>query len=122
VPCPPRGSGYFTWWSILDQRWASGPRWPARSRSSDGGLRRAPGAACLHRLGDGDALRLLLACSLFRGRRFPISYPFLLYFGQIVGAAVKSYVMFRLDRQRWTRQSLSLGWLTFGVLFITGLI
>jgi glycosyltransferase Alg8 len=28
-----------------------------------------------------------------------------LYFGQIFGAAIKTYVMFRLDRQRWTRQS-----------------
>lgn len=47
-----------------------------------------------------------LVLSLFRGGGFPISYPFLLYFSQIVGAAVKSFVMFRLDRQRWTRQGV----------------
>jgi glycosyltransferase Alg8 len=80
-----------------------------------------------------------------RGRGFPITYPALLYFGQIVGAAVKSYVLFRLDRQRWTRQSsgpaghlaladrlrglgstyvhlLALGWLTFGVMLLSGLV
>ena len=80
-----------------------------------------------------------------RGRGFPITYPVLLYFGQIVGAAVKSYVLFRLDRQRWTRQSagpsalpalglrlrglgstyvhaLALGWLTFGVMLLSGLV
>ncbi len=76
---------------------------------------------------------------------FPIRYPALLYFGQIVGAAVKSYVLFRLDRQRWTRQQaarravarpdlgrrlrdwssrvahgLALGWLTFALVFVSG--
>jgi glycosyltransferase Alg8 len=83
------------------------------------------------------------ALSLFRGGGFPISYPALLYFGQIMGAAVKSYVMFRLDRQRWTRQGaavarpvaaragdlvssyvhlLTLGWLTLGVILLSGLV
>ena len=77
---------------------------------------------------------------------FPIRYPVLLYFGQIVGATVKSYVLFRLDRQRWTRQQaagrarsrqslgarlrawssslahgLALGWLVFGLVLVTGL-
>ena len=44
----------------------------------------------------------------FRGP-FPVTYPFLLYFGQIMGATIKSYVSFRLDRQKWTRQATSIG-------------
>jgi mannuronan synthase len=40
----------------------------------------------------------------FRGESFPISFPFLLYFSQIAGAVTKSFIMFRLDRQKWTRQ------------------
>src|SRR5690606_24909189 len=43
----------------------------------------------------------------FRGL-FPITYPFLLYFGQLFGAVIKTSVMFRLDRQRWTRQATTL--------------
>lgn len=42
--------------------------------------------------------------SLFRGQWFPVSHPLILYFGQIAGAAVKTFVLFRLDRQKWTRQ------------------
>ena len=86
------------------------------------------------------------ALSLFRGGGFPITYPPLLYFGQIFGAAVKSSVMFKLDQQRWTRQGsgsraapltlrqrlragssryvqlLAYGWFGLGVLFLTGLL
>ena len=87
------------------------------------------------------------AICLFRGRSFPIVYTGLLYFGQLFGAAVKSYVLFRLDRQKWTRQAsasavgirrpigervraasssylhvLTLGWLTVAVLYLTGVV
>ncbi|ETW14774.1 alginate biosynthesis protein [Roseivivax marinus] len=143
----PRRIGFFTWWSILDQRvsiWTTlfGPiavlltallatpvvipayiAWVMFTRYVFCG-----------------------ALSLFRGGGFPIVYPPLLYFGQIVGAAVKSYALFRLDVQRWTRQSaakaavrrplgqrlraasstymhtLAVGWLTLGVLLLTGLV
>src|SRR3546814_663119 len=32
------------------------------------------------------------------------NFPFLLFFNQIFGSLVKTYIFFRLDRQRWTRQ------------------
>ncbi|MCK5285077.1 MAG: glycosyltransferase [Alphaproteobacteria bacterium] len=32
-------------------------------------------------------------------------YPFFLYYNQIVGSFVKTYVLFRLDKQKWTRQN-----------------
>jgi glycosyltransferase Alg8 len=138
--------GFFTWWSLLDQRISI---WTTLA---------GPLAVLLTALFVNPAIlpayvawvmatryAFCVALSLFRrGAGFPITYPFLLYFGQIVGAAVKSFVMFRLDRQRWTRQSaksgpraasarlgnilssyvhvLTLGWLTLGVLFMTGLI
>ncbi len=35
-------------------------------------------------------------------------YPFFLYYNQIVGSMVKTYVVFRLDKQRWTRQKTTL--------------
>ncbi|MFA7276772.1 MAG: glycosyltransferase [Pseudobdellovibrionaceae bacterium] len=35
-------------------------------------------------------------------------YPFFLYYNQIVGSLVKTYVLFRLDKQRWTRQNTTL--------------
>lgn len=106
----PSTIGHFTWWSLRDQKLSI---WTTLS---------GPLAVLL------TAIFLELAVipayiawvmgtryvycgiiSTFRGRWFPISNPFLLYFGQIVGAAVKSYVLFRLDRQKWTRQSASTG-------------
>lgn len=137
--------GFFTWWSILDQRVSV---WTTLA---------GPLSVVLTSILVNPAILpaylawvmatryvFCILLSLFRRQMFPISYPFLLYFGQIVGAAVKSFVMFRLDRQRWTRQTavsatrpasarfgnvlssyvhvLTLGWLTLGVLFMTGLI
>ena len=34
-------------------------------------------------------------------------YPPLLYYSQIYGALLKTWVLFRLDRQRWTRQAIA---------------
>jgi glycosyltransferase Alg8 len=41
----------------------------------------------------------------FRRASFPVTYPFILYYSQVVGAFAKSFIMFRMDRQKWTRQS-----------------
>ena len=103
----PTKIGYFTWWSLLDQRmsmWTTllGPTTVLVS------------ALFLHPMILAAYLAWImitryiycLAIMSFRPN-FPITYPFLLYFGQLVGAAVKTYVLFRLDRQKWTRQSSS---------------
>ncbi len=134
--------GAFTWWSLLDQRltiWTTlaGPIGVALTAAFVG-----PGILVVYLAWVlFTRYAFCLALSLFRGTAFPIRYPFLLYFGQIVGAAVKSFVLFRLDRQRWTRQTsgarravtlsdristfihvLTLGWLTLGVTIISGLL
>ena len=36
------------------------------------------------------------------------AYPFFLYYNQIVGSFVKIYVLFRLDKQKWTRQNTTI--------------
>lgn len=145
---PARQIGYFTWWSILDQRlsiWTTlaGPIGVILTAIFAEPLILPAYIAWVM----GTRYVFCTIICAFRGRSFPISYPFLLYFGQIVGAAVKSFVLFRLDRQRWTRQSgrgrggaavtagarlrtfgstylhlLTLGWLVLGVVFITQLV
>ncbi|MFK3796533.1 mannuronan synthase [Pseudomonas sp. NPDC088444] len=50
-------------------------------------------------------LTLLLSCS---GHRIGPAYPIILYYNQIVGALMKIYVFFRLDKQSWTRQPTAL--------------
>ena len=146
---PPSKIGYFTWWSILDQRIGI---WTTLA----GPISVLVGAVFIEPLVLPAYIswvmftRYTYCCilSLVRFERFPISYPFLLYFGQIAGAAVKSFVLFRLDKQRWTRQSsasltpkfklplrvrlktmssvythiLALGWLTLGVVVLSGIV
>ncbi len=143
----PRTTGLFPWLSILDQRLSI---WTTLS-----GPTLALSAAVIY---DIALLPAYLAwvmltryifstCIIgFRGRiGFPITYPFLLYFSQIYGAAIKSYVFFRLDRQKWTRQAsggagaqlgmrqraialssrymnvVTLGWLFIGLMHLAGI-
>ena len=146
---PPSKIGYFTWWSILDQRVGI---WTTLA----GPISVLVGAVFVEPLVLPAYIawvmftRYAYCCilSLVRLEGFPITYPFLLYFSQIAGAAVKSFVLFRLDKQRWTRQSsstaatmpalslrarlkklssvythtLALGWLTLGVALLSGVV
>jgi len=140
----PQRIGPFAWWSILDQRVSM---WTTLT---------APVGIVLFSLFVDPLIAVAYIawvmatryayCWLLAtfGGPFPISYPFLLYFGQLFGAAIKTSVLFRLDRQRWTRQStalaatgssgrvhsltssymhvLALGLLVAGVIFVTGLL
>ncbi|WP_068115983.1 glycosyltransferase [Tropicimonas marinistellae] len=107
----PSRIGTFTWWSLLDQRmsiWTtlSGPTGVLLTALLVEPMILPAYAAWVM----GTRYVYCAIVSAFRGSaRFPISFPFLLYFGQIVGALVKSFVIFRLDRQKWTRQSAGPG-------------
>ncbi|WP_245867026.1 glycosyltransferase [Oceaniglobus roseus] len=140
---PPREIGFFTWWSILDQRLSM---WTTLVGPITVIL-----AALLH---SWEVIPLYAAwvlstryifcviISLFRGTWFPVTHPPILYFGQIAGAATKTFVLFRLDKQKWTRQTsaekaqvaladrlraresavhhvLAVIWLTLAVMFLT---
>jgi len=50
-------------------------------------------------------LTLMLMCS---GHAIGPAYPLISYYNQIVGAIMKIYVFFRLDKQSWTRQPTAL--------------
>ena len=53
--------------------------------------------------------RYVLALTLLISReRVSATWPFFLYYNQLVGSFVKIYVFFRLDKQRWTRQNTTL--------------
>ncbi|MEM8631914.1 MAG: glycosyltransferase [Pseudomonadota bacterium] len=143
----PKRIGFFTWWSVLDQRtsiWTTlaGPTGILLTALLIEPLVLPAYIAWVM----GTRYFYCALLSLVRGRLFPISYPFLLYFGQIVGALVKSYVLFRLDIQKWTRQSgsgrlapanglsrfrsassvylhaLTFGWLLVGVMYLTQIV
>ena len=142
----PAKIGPFTWWSIFDQRvsiWTtvSGPILALMAAAFYDIALLAVYAAWIMLT----RYIFVTVISAFRGRiGFPITYPFLLYFSQLYGALVKSFVLFRLDKQKWTRQAassdvvrlsigqrlvaasstftniLTFGWLLVGLFFLAG--
>ena len=100
--------GWFVWWCLLDQRISM---WTPLV---------GPIAAILLALTVSPAFlyayllwvmvtRLLQSLLLLTVRpTIHGLWPPLLYFTQLYGALVKTWVLFRLDRQRWTRQRIDL--------------
>ena len=101
--------GYFTWWTLFDQRvsmWTSMVGPVAAIMLS---LTYRPSfmlVYCLWVLTTRTVLSVGLAVVT---RRFSPFWPFLLYFNQVIGALVKIHVSFRLNQQSWTRQRISTG-------------
>ena len=101
----PRLIGGFTWWSILDQRISMWTTLVGPISVILAALFQTASVVPIYIAWV--MLTRYAFCaviSLFRGTWFPVSHPLILYFGQIAGAAVKTFVLFRLDRQKWTRQ------------------
>jgi glycosyltransferase Alg8 len=104
----PARTGLFTWWCILDQRismWTSltGPTF-AIFLAIKHSIFYVP--AYLIWIG---FTRWVMTLMLLSAR--PVLswyYPFLIYYNQIWGSCIKTYVLFRLDRQSWTRQKTKL--------------
>lgn len=124
----PRRVGPFLWWCLIDQRLSI---WTPLV---------GPLAALSITLGVSPSFiwtyvlwvmitRLLLCLGLFTVRpRIGGLWPALLYYDQVYGALVKTFILFRLDRQRWTRQNISLpapsladSWRRAGSAFVHGL-
>ncbi len=101
----PRRIGYFTWWAILDQKLSMWTTLVGPISVILAAIIVSPAVIPLY-VAWVMATRYLFCIYifLFRGTWFKVTHPPLLYFGQIVGAAIKTFVFFRLDRQRWTRQ------------------
>jgi glycosyltransferase Alg8 len=139
--------GYFTWWSILDQALSIWTTLAGPASILLAAFFVSPWILPIYVAWV--MFTRYLFCTVimtFRGQSFPITYPFLLYFSQVGGAVVKSFILFRLDRQRWTRQSgsgsaraiplgqrwramsstymhcLALGWLILGVAYVGNII
>jgi len=108
VKLGPTKMPFFVWWAFLDQRLSM---WTALA---------GPTFAALLTLEYGLPIlylyflwvlfiRWVMSLMLISARHETHwTYPFLLYYGQVYGALLKTFVMFRLDRQRWTRQKTKL--------------
>lgn len=105
----PSRIGLFTWWSILDQRLSM---WTSLAGLTGALLVAAAGTPALllgyiYWIALSRFMQTMLLWSVHK--RVSWTYPFLLYYNQIYGSAVKTYILFHLDRQKWTRQKTTLG-------------
>jgi len=103
----PRRIGLFTWWCLLDQRLSIWTTLIGPCVAILFALGKSPLFLYTYLLWVGST-RLVLALLLLTARpRISGLYPPLIYFAQVYGALVKTYIQFRLDRQRWTRQNIA---------------
>ncbi|GAB2797051.1 hypothetical protein GCM10027040_24560 [Halomonas shantousis] len=105
----PRSMGMFTWWSLVDQRLSMWTTLIGPSVAIMLTLFVRPSfifAYMLWILFTRSMATLVLAAQ--RGRASLLWVP-LLYYNQVLGAALKTYVSFRFNRQKWSRQGISAG-------------
>jgi glycosyltransferase Alg8 len=105
---PPHVAGYFTWWCLLDQRismWTSltGPVFVAMLC-----FKYSITFLAIYLVWVGFTRWLMTLMLLGARREISWTYPFLLYYNQIYGSLIKTYVFFRLNQQSWTRQKTKL--------------
>ncbi|MGI9435003.1 MAG: glycosyltransferase [Geminicoccaceae bacterium] len=105
----PRPMGLFSWWCLVDQRVSI---WTSLI---------GPGVAIFLSIAHQWSflvgyifwiMTVRLVVSLVLGmyrRRFSPLWPPLLYYNQVVGALVKTYVTCRLNQQTWVRQNITAG-------------
>jgi glycosyltransferase Alg8 len=103
----PRRIGMFTWWCLIDQRLSMWTPLVGPLVALFFALGKSAFFLYTYALWVGFT-RLIQALTLLSVRP-TISglYPLLIYFGQVYGALLKTYILFRLDRQRWTRQNIA---------------
>ena len=105
----PGQMGFFLWWCLIDQRLSM---WTTQVGPFSAVLL----AVCVH---PGYLVTYLFWITLVRllvvavvgvqRRRISLTWPFLLYYSQLWGAILKTYVSFRVNQQKWTRQNISAG-------------
>lgn len=101
----PKPMGMFTWWCILDQRMSMWTSLTGLTAAVIGAVAISPYILFYYVIWIAFT-RYILTLSLLASRgSVSIFYPFMLYYNQIVGSFIKVIVLFRLDKQKWTRQN-----------------
>ncbi|CCM78532.1 glycosyltransferase [Rhizobium mesoamericanum] len=101
-------TGLFTWWTIFDQRVSMWTSLAGLAMVVLVGLFETPFAFLIYVLWV-LVTRYLLTLMLFNSRRrVSALYPFFIYFNQIYGSIIKTYIFFHLNKQKWTRQKTTL--------------
>lgn len=104
----PARTGLFVWWCLVDQRLSMWTPLVGPIVATIVAVAYSPVLLYTYLLWV-MATRLLQAVSLLTMRdTIGGLWPLLIYYNQVYGALLKTWVLFRLDRQRWTRQNIAL--------------
>lgn len=103
-----RRLGVFTYYVMLDQRISMWTGLIGITTALIASLIYGPIMMMVYILWIG--MTRFVVCMILASGGHPVrpSYPFLLYYNQLAGSLVKAWVIFRLDRQSWTRQKTRL--------------
>lgn len=105
----PRPMGLFTWWSLVDQRLSMWTTLIGPTVAILVTLFIRPSfifAYALWILFTRGIVTLILA---WQHGRYSLLWVPLIYYNQVWGALLKTYVSFRFNRQKWSRQGISAG-------------
>jgi glycosyltransferase Alg8 len=102
----PRGMGLFTWWCLVDQRLSVWTTLIGPTVAVMVSVLVRPSFALAYLLW---IMATRLIASMLLGAawgRVSALWPMLLYYNQVGGAALKSFINFRYNQQSWTRQGI----------------
>lgn len=100
----PKKVGLFIWWCLVDQRIAIWTSLVGPIAAITASIFVDPSFIIIYIIWVAFT-RFIISCFLFpHSKRINMSYPFLMYFGQISNALAKAYIWFRLPKQRWANR------------------
>jgi glycosyltransferase Alg8 len=104
----PRHVGLFVWWCLIDQRISTWTPLVGPIVVGLAAVTYSPVVLYAYLMWV-MVTRLVQTLSLWSVRdTVDGRWPLLIYYNQVYGALLKGYILFRLDRQRWTRQNIAL--------------
>jgi glycosyltransferase Alg8 len=100
--------GWFTYYVLFDQRISMWTSVLGLTAAVLAGFKYDIGYQVIYLLWIALTRTLVSLMLLASGHKVGPGFPLMLYFNQIFGSLIKIYVVFRLDRQSWTRQNTKL--------------
>ncbi|QJQ95280.1 MULTISPECIES: glycosyltransferase [Halomonadaceae] len=105
----PKPMGWFTWWSLVDQRLSMWTTLVGPSVAILVSLFIRPSFIFAYLLWILFTRSIATSILAWQRGRFSLLWIPLIYYNQVFGAILKTYVSFRFNRQKWSRQGISAG-------------
>lgn len=119
----PQRIGLFTWWCVVDQRISMWTSLTGLVFAVLGSFVVTPWAFVVYIAWILASRYLVMLLFLNVRDEVSLSYPVLLWYNQIVGSLIKTYIMAHMYKQKWTRQKTSLGsnasWLKYNAMVLS---